>query len=239
MPALDSIKADPAASNSLSLHVDAVLVGGLKRQAEQQGVTLKTLLLLAYQRALGNLLMADTVTVDVVCSGRSPRLSDPLGAIGLFWSLLPICTRLSAHRSDAEAIDATARKLLTMDAHSLFPSDRVRKLVGVESMTYAAFNYVDFHNAKTGPGESSEDEVGELKVRYASDRFGYAVKLAISGGDGDGIDGSIEFDRRYFGAERMRELSADFLARLRDLGNPVGKTHITVYAEDSSYEKSP
>jgi amino acid adenylation domain-containing protein len=220
MPALDSIAADASASNALGLHVDAALVSGLKRQAEQQGVTLKTLLLLAYQRALGNLLMADTVTVDVVCSGRSPRLSDPLGAIGLFWSLLPICTRLSAHQSDAEAIAATARKLLTMDAHSLFPADRVRKLVDVESMTYAAFNYVNFHNAKTGSGNSGGEEVGELKVRYASDRFAYAVKLTISGGDGDGIDGSIEFDRRYFSAERLRELRTDFLARLRQLGNP-------------------
>ena len=231
MPALDSIAADASVSNALGLHVDAALVSGLKRQAEQQGVTLKTLLLLAYQRALGNLLMVDTVTVDVVCSGRSPRLSDPLGAIGLFWSLLPICTRLSAHQSDAEAIAATARKLLTMDVHSLFPADRVRKLVDVESMTYAAFNYVNFHNAKTGSGKSGEQEMGELKVRYASDRFAYAVKLAISGGDGDGIDGSIEFDRRHFSAERMRELRTDFLARLRQLGNPVGKTHIKVCAE--------
>jgi amino acid adenylation domain-containing protein len=231
MPALDSITADTSASNALGLHVDAALVSGLKRQAEQQGVTLKTLLLLAYQRALGNLLMVDTVTVDVVCSGRSPRLSDPLGAIGLFWSLLPICTRLSAHQIDAEAIAATARKLLTMDAHSLFPADRVRKLVDVESMTYAAFNYVNFHNAKTGSGKSDEEEMGELKVRYASDRFAYAVKLAISGGDGDGIDGSIEFDRRDFSAERMRELRTDFLARLQQLGNPVGKTQMKVCAE--------
>ena len=237
MPALDSITADASASNALGLHVDAALVSGLKRQAEQQGVTLKTLLLLAYQRALGNLLMVDTVTVDVVCSGRSPRLSDPLGAIGLFWSLLPICTRLLAHQSDAEAIAATARKLLTMDAHSLFPADRVRKLVDVESMTYAAFNYVDFHNAKTGAGKSGEEETGELKVRYASDRFAYAVKLAISGGDGDGIDGSIEFDRRHFSAVRMRELRTDFLARLRQLGNPVGETHIKVCAEEVHAEK--
>jgi hypothetical protein len=137
---------------------------------------------------------------------------------------------LSAHQSDAEAIAATARKLLTMDAHSLFPADRVRKLVDVESMTYAAFNYVDFHNAKTGAGKSGEEETGELKVRYSSDRFAYAVKLAISGGDGDGIDGSIEFDRRHFSAERIRELRTDFLARLRQLGNPVGKTHM--YAEE-------
>jgi len=231
MPALDSIVADASASNALGLHIDAALVSGLKRQAEQQGVTLKTLLLLAYQRALGNLLMVDTVTVDVVCSGRSPRLSDPLGAIGLFWSLLPICTRLSAHQSDADAIAATARKLLTMDAHSLFPADRVRKLVDVESMTYAAFNYVNFHNAKTGSGEPGGQAMGELKVRYASDRFAYAVKLAISGGDGDGIDGSIEFDRRHFSAERMRELRTDFLARLRQLGNPVEKAHTKVCAE--------
>jgi non-ribosomal peptide synthetase component F len=225
MPVLDSIATDVNESNALNLHVDAALASGLKRQAQQQGVTLKALLLLAYQRALGNLLMVDTVTVDVVCSGRSPRLSDPLGAIGLFWSLLPICTRLSAHRSDAEAIAVTAQTLLTMDAHSLFPSDRVRKLVGAESMTYAAFNYVDFHNAKSGAGKSPEEEAaGELRIRYASDRFAYAVKLAISGGVGDGIDGSIEFDRRHFTLERMRELRNDFLARLRQLGNPVGKT---------------
>lgn len=237
MPALDLIAADASASNELGLHVDAALVSGLKRQAEQQGVTLKTLLLLAFQRALGNLLMIDTVTVDVVSSGRSPRLSDPLGAIGLFWSLLPICTRLSAHQSDAEAIAATARKLLTIDAHSLFPADRVRKLVEVESMTYAAFNYVNFHNAKTGSGKSGEQEMVELKVRYASDRFAYAVKLAISGGDGDGIDGSIEFDRRHFSAERMRALRTDFLARLRQLGNPVGNTPADVCAEKAHAEE--
>ena len=57
-------------------------------------------------------------------------------------------------------------------------------------MTYAAFNYVDFHNAKNEAGESGGEGAGELKVRYASDRFAYAVKLAISGGGGDGIDGS-------------------------------------------------
>jgi amino acid adenylation domain-containing protein len=243
MPALLSIAADASAGNALELHVDAALGSGLRRLAEQQRVTLKTLLLLAYQRALGHLLRVDTVTVDVVCSGRSSRLSDPLGAIGLFWSLLPVCTRLAKNHSDAEAIAGTAEKLLAMDAHSLFPADSVRKLVDAESMTYAAFNYVNFHNANVhdamaGSRKSGEQEVGELKVRYASDRFAYAVKLAISGGDSDGgIDGGIEFDRRHFSAEQMLTLRTSFLAQLRQLVNaPAGKTHKKILVEEAHAE---
>ena len=240
MPELPSIAADASAGNALALHVDAALVSGLKRLAEQQRVTLKTLLLLAYQRALGQLLMVDAVTVDVVCSGRSPRLSDPLGAIGLFWSLLPICTRLAIDQSDVEAIASTARKLLAMDAHSLFPADSVRKLANAETMTYAAFNYVNFHNTQAGFGKSGEQEMGELKVRYASDRFAYAVKLAISGGDCDiGINGVIEFDRRHFSAEQMLTLRAHFLAHLRQLtasAKTAGNTHKERFAEEAHAE---
>ncbi len=72
------------------------------------------------------------------------RLSDPLGALGMFLNLLPICS--TQEQSDTAAIRTIAARLLEADSHSLFPIDLIARIAGTPRVSPVAFNFVNFHN---------------------------------------------------------------------------------------------
>ena len=140
-----------------------------------------------------------------------------LGAVGLFWSLLPVCTDLTRHASGAAAIADVARRLLATDEHALYPADRIHDLAGVCPLTYAVFNYINFHNA-VDASAVVDGRPATVTIRQASDRFRYAIKLAISADKGkNNVAGSIEFDRCHFTAEQMEQLLAALQTQLQRL----------------------
>lgn len=106
----------------------------------------KALALAALLEALEHELGPSFATAGVVTNGRSERLSDPLGALGLYWSLLPVARPAAA--ADPAAVLAATLQRLEPFARSFVPF-----LVdeGRGFPFFALFNYVDLHNRRPLP----------------------------------------------------------------------------------------
>jgi amino acid adenylation domain-containing protein len=176
---------------------DGIVKINLTTQALQQmtklsysgNMPLKTLFLHSYMKALAKFFGTQNVTVDVVFNGRTNRLSDPLNAIGLFWNMLPVTADLTV-----ESLQTVKDKILRTEAHSIYPRDLIAAVVGVETLTHAAFNYVHFHNEGI---LANEDQYGVV-LKYSCDKFHHPLKLLVSiSPDGKTAELQIEFDKNY------------------------------------------
>ena len=60
-------------------------------------VSPKAVFLSTYLDLIGTVIRSNRVCVGVVSNGRAEKLSDPFGALGLFWNMVPFCQSI---RSD-------------------------------------------------------------------------------------------------------------------------------------------
>jgi aryl carrier-like protein len=198
MPALAPGPLARLAITSVPMRAD--LIRQLKQQAARNDASMKAIFLLAWLRALARVLRTDVVTVDIVSSGRSARLSDPFGAVGLFWSFMPVCS--AGIMDDPSPLRALTARLSAVDTHALYPVDAIAEIAVPrgEPLTYAAFNFVHFHNQKTAAQSG-----WTCAPRYASDRFHHALKLIVSVHPAQTL-ARLECDRRYVDETRQEAL---------------------------------
>ena len=217
MPPLKPI--DPtqqSTSNQLVFELPPPLTKALQAQAKTAEVPIKTLLLRAYLIALGQQLNTNTVTVELVCNGRSERLSDPQSGVGLFWNLLPLSIRLT--QAQDIAINALAKQLMIIDSHAQFPLDALHSMTGKqktdsEQLSYAAFNYVHHHQQ---PHKQMSNSPAKFELSHHSDRFDHAIKIAIRANlDQDTIMVNLEFDRRYIDLKQAEKIKKRFIDNLK------------------------
>ncbi|MFS1523852.1 hypothetical protein ACL7TT_07020 [Microbulbifer sp. 2304DJ12-6] len=145
-----------------------------------------------------------------------PIPSDPVGAIGIFWNLLPVCS--NGIEDDVTAIEKLSATLSMVDTYSLYPIDCLSDLVGVKTggITYIAFNFINFHNQSYN-SKKSDFGGGVVEVRHSVDRFHHALKITISRQQGSCISGYIEYESQYFCKEEMQEFFEDFKFQLKQL----------------------
>jgi hypothetical protein len=84
----------------------------------------------------------------------------------------------------------------------LYPVDAIAEIAVPrgEPLTYAAFNFVHFHNQKTAAQSG-----WTCAPRYASDRFHHALKLIVSVHPAQTL-ARLECDRRYVDETRQEAL---------------------------------
>ncbi len=196
-------------SQQLAFCLSKDKVADLTLFAQQRKVQLKTLLMVAYYRVIGELVSTNHVTIDIVSSGRSPRLSDPLYSLGLFWRFLPIPIVLSNNNN--ELIDTVSTKMWQANAHALYPLYKIKQITAVDNMTYVSFNYVNF----SGGVASQKGSDVVIKKRYFSDRFHHAIQLAISLNEAtEELDCYLDFSLSAFSLLQMKQVIASFKREL-------------------------
>ncbi len=141
----------------------------LKHNAAERGVSLKALVLYEYMLSLSAVYEQQEVVVDVVANGRSPRMSDPLHAVGLFWNFIPV--GMNVLNADPARLHGA---LLEAEAHMPFPLRQFADELGLSSsLSNASFNYVHFRN-QAGAGSEL------LTFVSGVDRFHHPLKLVVS-----------------------------------------------------------
>ncbi|MEM9482204.1 MAG: amino acid adenylation domain-containing protein [Cyanobacteria bacterium P01_F01_bin.116] len=198
----------------VALSLNKKQVSALKQLAAELKIPPKTILLLAYQRVLLDYLEIKSITIDVVSSGRSNRLSDPMGAVGLFWNLLPIVSSNSTS-SDIEQLQALSDTLLQADAYSHYPVDRFSEITSDSQPAKVAFNFVNFHNQSDRHLLGSQSSV---EMIYGVDHFHHPLKLALAL-EGQEMVGTLEYSKRYFTHKAVKTLSKQFSRALKALTN--------------------
>ncbi len=187
--------------------IDASTTGRLRLVAKRLGVSLKSVLLGAYLETIKSWSCIASPTVGVIVNGRSERLSDPLGSLGLFWNMLPYGhEEWIADRS--QNVQAIQRGLIDMERHAAFPHDTIEALHRASNLFYATFNYIDFHNAASLPG----DEGIELVRVYGHDKFHYPLNYAFSIDRSiDAINVCVQYDDEYFDGRDVHALNVMLL----------------------------
>lgn len=102
---------------------------------------------------------------------------------------------------------------MKMDNFSLYPYDQTSKLVSEDQLTYAVFNFVNFHNIDK---EGMDDGMG-CKLSYSSDRFHHPIKLVFSATGEQNLVGQVECDQHYFSEYNIENLIKDINAYLSEL----------------------
>ncbi|WP_444922623.1 amino acid adenylation domain-containing protein [Microbulbifer sp. CnH-101-G] len=186
------------------------LISRLNDWSEKNSVSLKSIFFFAYIYALKKLLKMDNLTVDVVTSARSDRMSSPLTCLGLFWNLLPINIQLK--NVDIGQIKEIQTKIDLLNSYAMTPFNFCKKQDNDDLMTYASFNFVQFHNI-----EKNKD-LRSYKVGSGTDRFSYLLSLFISLNE-NATFGFIELNyfTRYFSKTSMKSAASEILNILKNI----------------------
>jgi hypothetical protein len=191
------------------------LLQPLQALSRRLAVSLKSVLLSAYLELIAHELDGARPTVGVVSNGRSDRLSDPLNALGLFWTLAPFCpSRMNGEA--AARIRGVQDALLVLDAWAVYPLERIVASHQCEELFFATFNFVDFHNAaRVAPdaGFRVLDGRGHDKFHYPLNYLFSVIRSQHM------LVVQVEYDNAYFTEAKIAELNTRLLQILRVYGN--------------------
>ncbi|WP_431952930.1 amino acid adenylation domain-containing protein [Nocardia lijiangensis] len=98
--------------------------------ARSRGVTLNTVLQMAWAIVLGGLTSRADVTFGTTVSGRSPQLADVESMIGLFIDTLPVRVRLDTAESLGQLLDRIQAEQVTLLDHQLVGLTDIQRVAG-------------------------------------------------------------------------------------------------------------
>lgn len=201
---------------SQRLVINGDLLQQLSGVAKEHNIQFKSLFLFAYYKALSEVFHVQNVTVDIVTSGRTERLTDPLGALGLFWNFVPV--NLTVDKTVcAEQLVSLHQLLNSVSEHALYPSDLIKESLGIMETSFASFNYVQFHHMSTQA--LNTDRVSQ-ETQYASDRFHYPLNLLISANSElSAIDCEFGYHSAFLPKIKVKQIINQIEAVLADISN--------------------
>ncbi|WP_433203461.1 amino acid adenylation domain-containing protein [Nocardia sp. CA-107356] len=127
-------QADPGRHYTESRHVLGELTeeqtAALNHLARARGVTLNTVIQLAWAIVLGSLTSRDDVTFGAVVSGRSPQLVGIESMIGLFINTLPVRVRLDAAESLGQLLDRIQTEQAALLDHQFVGLTEIERVAG-------------------------------------------------------------------------------------------------------------
>lgn len=170
-------------------------------------VSFKSVLLHAFSCSLKGFHVGEYI--DVVTNGRSERLSDPLGAIGLFWKFLPV-------KIGTENVPATLQclhdTLLSHEQFLAYPLDKIASATIPSRMV--AFNYINFHHY----GDTVLESGLQVEVLAAHDPFHHPLKLTVLGSHDRGeLKARIDFCPTQYTVEAINVMRDTFTKNLKEL----------------------
>ena len=201
----------PVSDSGRTILVPCELYEELCVAARRRKISLKALFLSAYLDLISDEVAGEALTVGVVSNGRSERLSDPLGALGLFWTFVPFC--MTHWTSSDAARSARVQSLLAqIESHAAYPLNRIVPGIAADEIFFATFNFVDF---RSGVPLDARDGIA-LMGRGGLDRFHFPLNYLFSV---DRIRRTVvvhvEFDSRYVSAARVDSMNNKLLTVLR------------------------
>ncbi|MEH2206526.1 MAG: amino acid adenylation domain-containing protein [Nostoc sp.] len=191
------------------------IIADLRELCRKLKVSPKAIFLSTYLDLIGTVMEENTVSVGVISNGRTERLSDPFGALGLFWNIVPFCQSITEEK--AVQIKNVQQSLIDIEPYVRYPllqilsDQQLKPSVGAE-LFFATFNFVHFHNAKNISDHTS------LKVhqRRSHDKFNFPLNFAVSMESLSGnVSIRVEYDRMYFSCKDIRSMLQNYIEILK------------------------
>ena len=138
---------------STELHLDAEATERLATGARARGITLNTLLQMAWATVVSRLTDRDDVVFGVTVSGRPAELSGVETMVGLFINTVPLRVRLDAAASVGQQCIAVQRDSALLREHSYLGHAQLRAIGGVGEMYDTLLVYENFPTGGLSAGD--------------------------------------------------------------------------------------
>jgi amino acid adenylation domain-containing protein/non-ribosomal peptide synthase protein (TIGR01720 family) len=189
---------------------DSEVVVNLRELCQKLRVSPKALFLSTYLDLIGTVMKSNRVCVGVVSNGRTERLSDPFGALGLFWNIVPFCQQ--TREDKGVQIKNVQQSLIDIEPYVRYPLLQILSDQQKPELFFATFNFVNFHNAKNINAETG------LKVKDIRfhDKFNFPLNYAVSMSPVEGnVSLSVEYDKLYFSRQEIRFMIQNYVKILK------------------------
>ena len=205
---------------------DSEVILDLRECCRKLKVSPKAIFLSTYLELVGTVIKENTVSVGVISNGRTERLSDPFGALGLFWNIVPLCQQVI---EDKEVqIKNVQQSLIDMEPYVRYPllqilSDQQLKPSTGAELFFATFNFVHFHNAKN----ISEQTGLKVNARRSYDKFNFPLNYTVSMQSSSGnVTIRVEYDRIYFSCKDIRSMLQNYIEIFKHTVTSGSYTHL-------------
>ena len=195
-------------------HFDSEIITGLRDFCRKLKVSPKAIFLSTYVDLIGTVMKENTVSVGVISNGRTERLSDPFGALGLFWNIVPLCQPIIGDKN--VQIKNVQESLIDIEPYVRYPLLQILSDQQEIELFLATFNFVNFHNDKN----NSEHLGFKIYRRRLHDKFNFPLNYAVSM---ESVSGNasiyVEYDQMYFSSQDIRSMLQNYLEILKNTIN--------------------
>jgi amino acid adenylation domain-containing protein/non-ribosomal peptide synthase protein (TIGR01720 family) len=189
---------------------DSEVVVDLRELCQKLRVSPKALFLSTYLDLIGTVMKSNRVCVGVVSNGRTERLSDPFGALGLFWNIVPFCQQ--TREDKGVQIKNVQQSLIDIEPYVRYPLLQILSDQQKPELFFATLNFVNFHNAKNINAETGL----KVKDRRFHDKFNFPLNYAVSMSPVEGnVSLSVEYDKLYFSRQEIRFMIQNYVKILK------------------------
>lgn len=189
--------------------LNSEIISDVQKLCRKLRVSPKAVFLSTYLDLISTLMKEKTLCIGIVSNGRTERLSDPFGALGLFWNMVPFCQSISSDKG--VQIKNVQQSLIDMEPYLRYPLLQILADKQETELFFATFNFVHFHNAKNISAHTG------LKVhaRKFHDKFNFPLNYAVSMSPVEGnATLHMEYDKMYFSRQEIRSMIQNYLEML-------------------------
>ncbi|MCV7444114.1 amino acid adenylation domain-containing protein [Mycobacterium paraense] len=184
-PALTAIPPQAGIPRRTTLRLDRDATAALVEAARARGVTLNTLVQMAWAAILSVLTGRSDVTFGVTVSGRPDELSGVETMVGLFINTVPLRVRLDPRKSVGAQCAALQRESAALRDHSYLGHAELRSLGGIGEMFDSLLVYENFPpGAVVGATEFAANGVTFRPATLESvSHFPVTIAVHLGGGE--------------------------------------------------------
>uniref|UniRef100_UPI0021D180A4 non-ribosomal peptide synthetase n=1 Tax=Streptomyces lycopersici TaxID=2974589 RepID=UPI0021D180A4 len=143
--------AEPVLTRKVLAETGDHLAGALRELARAHGVTLNTVLQVAWAQVVGKLTGRSDVVFGAAVAGRPPELAGMADMLGLFINTIPVRVRLRPADSIAHLLTAVQAQQSALLGHQHLGLKEIQRLAGPGATFDTLMAFENFHAGETGP----------------------------------------------------------------------------------------
>ncbi|HEX5746348.1 MAG TPA: amino acid adenylation domain-containing protein [Archangium sp.] len=201
--------------------ISSELSQALKQVARNAGVPIKTVLLAAHVRVMGQLSAQRDVVTGLVCNGR-PETADGDQVKGLFLNTLPFRMELEPGRSWRELLQETFRHERDLLPHRRFPLSEVQRAAPGVTLFETMFDFTHFHMYRKVMDRGGLKLLGSSE--FARTNFALAVEAGLDFVTSD-VRVQLYYDPSDLPDAQMQALAGHYAAALEQIARDPSARH--------------
>ncbi|MBL1118953.1 amino acid adenylation domain-containing protein, partial [Streptomyces sp. 110] len=143
--------AEPVLTRKVLAETGDQLAGALRELARGHGVTLNTVLQVAWAQVVGKLTGRSDVVFGAAVAGRPPELAGMADMLGLFINTIPVRVRLRPADSIAHLLSVVQTQQSALLDHQHLGLKEIQRLAGPGATFDTLMAFENFHAGETGP----------------------------------------------------------------------------------------